>query len=98
MVTKGFAQYELLRAPSIEDTIGDSESNIYVDMTWNTVDKILETPPLTSTATLVSQEGKSKQTCFRNLCHELCKGEKISLTPDICAYYSLYKQHNVLII
>ncbi|NXW85753.1 ZWILC protein, partial [Alopecoenas beccarii] len=52
VMTKGFAQYELLRAPSIEDTIGDSESNMSVDMTWNTVDKVLETPPLTSAATL----------------------------------------------
>lgn len=62
MVTKGFAQYELIRAAVIEDTIVESESNIYVDITWNTVDKILETPPLVSAATLVSQEGKSKQT------------------------------------
>ncbi|NWQ80326.1 ZWILC protein, partial [Columbina picui] len=52
VMTKGFAQYELLRTLSAEDTIGGSESNIYVDMTWNTVDKILETPPLTSAATL----------------------------------------------
>lgn len=59
-MTKGFAQYELVRAAAIEDTIIESESNIYVDITWNTVDKILETPPLISAAVLVSQEGKSK--------------------------------------
>uniref|UniRef100_A0A663DLE2 Protein zwilch n=1 Tax=Aquila chrysaetos chrysaetos TaxID=223781 RepID=A0A663DLE2_AQUCH len=52
VVTKGFAQYELIRAAVIEDTIVESESNIYVDITWNTVDKILETPPLVSAATL----------------------------------------------
>ncbi|NXV73963.1 ZWILC protein, partial [Atlantisia rogersi] len=52
VMTKGFAQYELIRAAAIEDTIVESESNIYVDITWNTVDKILETPPLTSAATL----------------------------------------------
>ncbi|XP_010183404.1 PREDICTED: protein zwilch homolog [Mesitornis unicolor] len=52
VVTKGFAQYELIRAAAIEDTIMESESNIYVDITWNTVDKILETPPLISAATL----------------------------------------------
>ncbi|NXW14304.1 ZWILC protein, partial [Circaetus pectoralis] len=52
VVTKGFAQYELIRAAVIEDTIVESESNIYVDITWNTVEKILETPPLVSAATL----------------------------------------------
>ncbi|KAF1669878.1 ZWILC protein, partial [Pygoscelis papua] len=52
VMTKGFAQYELVRAAAIEDTIIESESNIYVDITWNTVDKILETPPLISAATL----------------------------------------------
>lgn len=60
-MTKGSARYELFRAAAIEDTIVESESNIYVDITWNTVNKILETPPLISTATLVSQERKSKQ-------------------------------------
>ncbi|NXX87321.1 ZWILC protein, partial [Urocolius indicus] len=49
---KGFAQYELIRAAAIEDTIAESESSIYVDITWNTVDKILEMPPLISSATL----------------------------------------------
>ncbi|NXH15239.1 ZWILC protein, partial [Bucco capensis] len=52
VVTKGFAQYELLRAGAIEDTIAESESNIYIDITWNSVDKILETPPVISAATL----------------------------------------------
>uniref|UniRef100_A0A8C6ZDK8 Protein zwilch n=1 Tax=Nothoprocta perdicaria TaxID=30464 RepID=A0A8C6ZDK8_NOTPE len=52
VMTKGFAQYELFRAAAIEDTLVESESNIYIDIAWNTVDKILQTPPLTSTATL----------------------------------------------
>ncbi|NXJ90263.1 ZWILC protein, partial [Corythaixoides concolor] len=52
VMTKGFAQYELIRAAAIEDTLVESESNIYVDITWNAVDKILETPPLISAATL----------------------------------------------
>ncbi|KAM6352394.1 protein zwilch homolog isoform 1-T4 [Alca torda] len=52
VMTKGSAQYELLRAAALEDTIVESKSNVYVDMTWNTVNKILETPPLTSAATL----------------------------------------------
>ncbi|XP_030353058.1 protein zwilch homolog isoform X4 [Strigops habroptila] len=52
VTTKGFAQYELIRAAAIEDTTVESESSICVDITWNTVDKILETPPLISAATL----------------------------------------------
>ncbi|NXS60683.1 ZWILC protein, partial [Brachypteracias leptosomus] len=52
VITKGFAQYELIRAAAVEDTIVESGSNIYVDITWNSVDKILETPPLISAATL----------------------------------------------
>ncbi|NXG68088.1 ZWILC protein, partial [Baryphthengus martii] len=52
VMTKGFAQYELIRAAAIEDTTVESGSNIYVDISWNTVDKILETPPLISAATL----------------------------------------------
>ncbi|NWJ04834.1 ZWILC protein, partial [Crypturellus undulatus] len=52
VMTKGFAQYELFRAAAVEDTLVESESNIYIDLAWNTVDKILQTPPLTSTATL----------------------------------------------
>ncbi|XP_009874923.1 PREDICTED: protein zwilch homolog [Apaloderma vittatum] len=52
VTTKGFARYELIRAAAMEDTTLESESNIYVDITWNSVEKILETPPLTSAATL----------------------------------------------
>ncbi|NXU37362.1 ZWILC protein, partial [Drymodes brunneopygia] len=52
VTTKGFAQYELIAAAAIEDTMVESGSNIYVDITWNGVDKILETPPLISAATL----------------------------------------------
>ncbi|NXM87316.1 ZWILC protein, partial [Oenanthe oenanthe] len=52
VTTKGFAQYELITAAAIEDTIVESGSNICVDITWNGVEKILETPPLISAATL----------------------------------------------
>ncbi|NXA96657.1 ZWILC protein, partial [Melanocharis versteri] len=52
VTTKGFAQYELMAAAAIEDTTAESGSKICVDITWNGVDKILETPPLTSAATL----------------------------------------------
>ncbi|NXX27864.1 ZWILC protein, partial [Nicator chloris] len=52
VTTKGFAQYELIAAAAIEDTIAESGSSISVDITWNGVEKILETPPLNSAATL----------------------------------------------
>ncbi|XP_074011888.1 protein zwilch homolog [Numenius arquata] len=52
VVTKGFAQYKLIRAAAMEDTIVESKSTVYVEMTWNTVNKSLETPPLISAATL----------------------------------------------
>ncbi|KAM8804504.1 protein zwilch homolog [Eudromia elegans] len=52
VMMKGFARYELFRAAAIEDMLIESESNICIDIVWNTVDKILQTPPLTSTATL----------------------------------------------
>ncbi|CAN8187345.1 unnamed protein product [Coccothraustes coccothraustes] len=52
VTTKGFARYELIAAAAIEDTIAESGSNLYVDITWNGVEKILETPPVISAATL----------------------------------------------
>ncbi|NWU89806.1 ZWILC protein, partial [Upupa epops] len=52
VTTKGFAQYELSSAAVIEDTLLETKSNISVDITWNAVDKILETPPLIAAATL----------------------------------------------
>ncbi|NXL86252.1 ZWILC protein, partial [Alectura lathami] len=52
VATKGFAQYELIRGAAMEDTIVDSGSNISIDITWNSVDKILQAPPLVSAATL----------------------------------------------
>ncbi|KAM6304356.1 protein zwilch homolog isoform 2-T2 [Podargus strigoides] len=52
VTTKGFVRYELIRAVALEDTIVEAESNMYVDITWNPVDKILESPPQTMGATL----------------------------------------------
>uniref|UniRef100_A0A8C8SSQ2 Protein zwilch n=1 Tax=Pelusios castaneus TaxID=367368 RepID=A0A8C8SSQ2_9SAUR len=52
VATRGFAQYELVRSTTLEDTVVESESNIYIDITWNMVDNILQKPPLTATATL----------------------------------------------
>ncbi|NXK59509.1 ZWILC protein, partial [Sylvietta virens] len=52
VTTKGFARYELIAAAAMEDTIAESGSNICVDVTWNGVEKVMETPPLISAATL----------------------------------------------
>ncbi|NWU34279.1 ZWILC protein, partial [Hylia prasina] len=52
VTTKGFARYELIAAAAVEETIAESGSSISVDITWNCVENILETPPLTSAATL----------------------------------------------
>nr|XP_014340570.1 PREDICTED: protein zwilch homolog isoform X1 [Latimeria chalumnae] len=52
VTTKGFAQYDLFGATTVENTIIESLSNMVVNLTWNTVDAVLQTPPLTSVATL----------------------------------------------
>ncbi|NXD47805.1 ZWILC protein, partial [Corvus moneduloides] len=67
VTTKGFARYELIAAAAIEDTTAESESNIYVDITWNGVEKILETPPLVSAATLniVLESGDPRSPVFQ---------------------------------
>ncbi|XP_030621173.1 protein zwilch homolog [Chanos chanos] len=52
MVTRGWAQYNLFGSTTVENTIIESQSSITVSFTWNNVEKILETPPLSSLATL----------------------------------------------
>ncbi|NXC51094.1 ZWILC protein, partial [Penelope pileata] len=52
VTTKGFAQYDLIGTAAMEDTTVGSESSVCIDITWNAVDKILQTPPLTAAATL----------------------------------------------
>ncbi|XP_044301020.1 protein zwilch homolog isoform X2 [Varanus komodoensis] len=60
LTVKGFARYEFLDATpldslALEDTLISLERNIYVDFAWNTVTKLLQTPSLTSAATLKVQ-------------------------------------------
>ncbi|NXO04201.1 ZWILC protein, partial [Rhinopomastus cyanomelas] len=52
VTTKGFAQYKLTGATAIEGSFVESKASIFVDVTWNAVDRLLETPPLTAAATL----------------------------------------------
>ncbi|XP_048812525.1 protein zwilch homolog isoform X2 [Lagopus muta] len=52
VTTKGFARYELTSAAAMDDSTLGSESSISVDVTWHSVDKILQAPPLCSAAML----------------------------------------------
>ncbi|KPP67266.1 protein zwilch-like, partial [Scleropages formosus] len=52
MVTRGFAKYNLFGSTVVENTVIESQSSVTVDFRWNNVKSILQTPPLSSTATL----------------------------------------------
>nr|XP_028562826.1 protein zwilch homolog [Podarcis muralis] len=60
LTIKGFARYKFLETTSLdslslEDTLIPLERNIFADFSWNSVKKMVETPPLTSAATLKIQ-------------------------------------------
>uniref|UniRef100_A0A8C2NZZ8 Protein zwilch n=1 Tax=Capra hircus TaxID=9925 RepID=A0A8C2NZZ8_CAPHI len=48
----GFAQYELFKSTALDDIAAASQTTITLDVSWSPVDEILQTPPLSSTATL----------------------------------------------
>ncbi|CAK6432122.1 unnamed protein product [Pipistrellus nathusii] len=52
VTARGFAQYELLKSTTLDDTVPASQTAITLDISWSPVDEILQTPPLSSTATL----------------------------------------------
>ncbi|KAJ8370004.1 hypothetical protein SKAU_G00100320 [Synaphobranchus kaupii] len=52
MVTRGAALYNLFGSTVVENTVIESQSNVTVDFRWNNVESLLQTPPLSSTATL----------------------------------------------
>ncbi|XP_068168139.1 protein zwilch homolog [Antennarius striatus] len=52
MVINGNARYNLFGSTVVENTVIESQSSVNVDFKWNHVESILETPPLSSTATL----------------------------------------------
>uniref|UniRef100_A0A4W5LLE0 Protein zwilch n=1 Tax=Hucho hucho TaxID=62062 RepID=A0A4W5LLE0_9TELE len=52
MVARGTAQYNLFGSTVVENTTIESQSSVTVDFRWSHVESILETPPLSSTATL----------------------------------------------
>uniref|UniRef100_A0A3Q3VNU2 Protein zwilch n=1 Tax=Mola mola TaxID=94237 RepID=A0A3Q3VNU2_MOLML len=52
MVIKGSARFNLFGSTVVENTMIESQSSVTVDFKWSHVEAILETPPLSSTATL----------------------------------------------
>nr|XP_020474971.1 protein zwilch homolog [Monopterus albus]XP_020474972.1 protein zwilch homolog [Monopterus albus] len=52
MAIKGSARFNLFGSTVVENTIIESQSSVTVDFKWCHVESILETPPLSSTATL----------------------------------------------
>ncbi|KAG8012688.1 Protein zwilch-like protein, partial [Nibea albiflora] len=52
MVIKGSARFNLFGSTVVENTTIESQSCVTVDFKWGHVERILETPPLSSTATL----------------------------------------------
>lgn len=54
MAIKGSARFNLFGSTVVENTMIESQSSVTVDFKWSHVESILETPPLSSTATLVS--------------------------------------------
>ncbi|XP_072550898.1 protein zwilch homolog [Salminus brasiliensis] len=52
VVTKGWAEYNLFCSVKEESLVIDSQSSVTAFFRWTNVEKILETPPLSSTVTL----------------------------------------------
>ncbi|KAJ8417611.1 hypothetical protein AAFF_G00224540 [Aldrovandia affinis] len=52
MVTRGAALYNLFGSMVVENSIIESQSSVTLDFRWSNVESILQTPPLSSTATL----------------------------------------------
>ncbi|KAM9352030.1 protein zwilch homolog [Symphorus nematophorus] len=52
MAIKGSARFNLFGSTVVENTMIESQSSVTVDFKWSHVESILETPPLSSTATL----------------------------------------------
>lgn len=54
MGVKGNARFSLFGSTVLENTVIESQSSVTVDFKWSHVESILEAPPLSSTATMVS--------------------------------------------
>ncbi|XP_006831574.1 PREDICTED: protein zwilch homolog [Chrysochloris asiatica] len=72
VTTRGFAQYELFKSTSLDDTTSVSQTTITLDISWSPVDEILEIPPLSSTATLnIKVESGESRSPLNNLHRQL---------------------------
>jgi len=54
VATKGYAQFNMFCSMKEESMMFESQSSVIASLTWNNVEKVLECPPLSSKATLVS--------------------------------------------
>ncbi|XP_064191622.1 protein zwilch homolog isoform X1 [Anguilla rostrata] len=52
VLTRGSALYNLFGSTVVENTVIESQSSVTADFRWNNVESLLQTPPLSSTATL----------------------------------------------
>ncbi|KAJ8281236.1 hypothetical protein GJAV_G00065140 [Gymnothorax javanicus] len=52
VLTRGAALYNLFGSTVVENTVIESQSSVTVDFRWSNVESLLQTPPLSSTATL----------------------------------------------
>ncbi|XP_060240905.1 protein zwilch homolog isoform X2 [Meriones unguiculatus] len=52
VTARGFAQYELFKSTDLDEIVTPSQTTVTLDLSWSPVDEILQTPPLSSTATL----------------------------------------------
>lgn len=64
MVIKGSARFNLFGSTIVENTTVESLSSVTVDFKWSHVESIPETPPLSSTATLVSSSQQNLKHFF----------------------------------
>ncbi|CAO2634639.1 Protein zwilch homolog [Lemmus lemmus] len=72
VTARGFAQYELFKSTDLDDVVTPSQTTVTLDLYWSPVDEILQTPPLSSTATLnIRVQSGEPRGCLNHLHREL---------------------------
>eukprot|EP00073_Rattus_norvegicus_P037929 XP_008764606.1 PREDICTED: LOW QUALITY PROTEIN: protein zwilch homolog isoform X1 [Rattus norvegicus] len=72
VTARGFAQFELFKSTDLDDTVTPSQTTVTLDLSWSPVDEILQTPPLSSTATLnIRVQSGEPRGCLNHLHREL---------------------------
>lgn len=64
MLIKGSARFTLFGSAVVENTTIESQSSVTVDFKWSHVEAILETPPLSSSATMVGTINSHSKQAF----------------------------------